>query len=134
MARKLTDKQEAYKNNRIKGMGVSASYKAAYSAKGMTDQVVSIEANKLEHDPRISIGIAKAKKSVADKVLVTVEDVVRGLLKETKEEGEGSTPGSRINAWKILSDHTGSFDANKQRLEHSGEIHITHEQWLDTLD
>ena len=134
MARKLTDKQEEYKNNRIKGMGVSASYKAAYDAEGMTDQVVSIEANKLEQDPRIAIDIAKARKSVTDKVLVTVEDVVRGLLKETKEEVEGSTPGSRINAWKTLSDYTGSFDANKQKLEHSGEVHITHEQWLDTLD
>ncbi|MBL4795928.1 MAG: hypothetical protein JKY50_00790 [Oleispira sp.] len=134
MARKLTDKQEAYKNNRIKGMGVSASYRAAYDSKGMNDRTASIEANKLEQDPRIAPEIAKAKKSVTDKVLVTVEDVVRGLLKETKEEVEGSTPGSRINAWKILSDHTGSFDANKQKLEHSGEIHITHEQWLDTLD
>ena len=134
MARKLTDKQEAYKNNRIKGIPVGKAYSAAYDTSGMSDNAASKEASKLEHDPRIAPAIAKAKKSVADKVLVTVEDVVRGLLKETKEEVEGSTPGSRISAWKILSDHTGSFDANKQKLEHSGEIHVTHEQWLDTLD
>jgi len=134
MARKLTDKQEAYKNNRINGMGVSSSYKAAYDAEGMNNKVVSVEANKLEQDPRISIGIEKAKKATADKVLVSLEDVVKGLLKETAEEVEGSTSGTRINAWKALGDYTGGFDANKQKMEHSGEIHMTHEQWLDDLE
>ena len=121
MPRKLTDKQEAYKNNRIKGMGVSESYRAAYDSKGMNDRTASIEANKLEHDPRIAPEIAKAKKKVADKVLVTVEDVVKGLLAETKEESDGSTSGSRINAWTKLGDFTGGFDANKKKVELSGD-------------
>ena len=125
MARKLTDKQEAYKNNRISGMGVSASYKAAYSAKGMMDKTVSIEANKLEQDPRIATEIANAKKVATDRVLVTVEDVVNGLLKETKEMADGSTSGSRINAWNKLGDFTGGFDANKQKVEHSGKIDLS---------
>lgn len=124
MPRKLTDKQEAYKNNRISGMGVSASYRAAYDVKTMSDKSLSVAANKLEQDDRIAIEIANAKKSATDKVLVTVEDVVNGLLAETKKESDGSTSGSRINAWNKLGDYTGGFDANKQKVEHSGKIDL----------
>ncbi len=134
MARKLTDKQEAYKNNRIKGMPVGKAYKAVYDITNMSDGAVRKEASVLENDPRIAPAVAKAKKSVTDKVLISVEDVVRGLMDETKKGDDDTTPTSRVSAWKALSDYTGSFDANKQKLEHSGEIHITHEQWLDTLD
>ena len=135
MARKLTDKQEAYKNNRIAGMGVSASYRAAYDVKTMSDKSLSVAANKLEQDDRIAIEIDKAKKSVTDKALVTVEDVVKGLLKETSEEADTSTSSSRINAWNKLSDYTGGFDANKQKVEHSGTIEgLTDEQLNKKLE
>ena len=117
MTRKLTDKQEAYKNNRIKGMPVGKAYKAVYDITNMSDGAVRKEASVLENDPRIAPAIAKAKKLVADKVLVTVEDVVNGLLAETKKEAETSTSSSRINAWNKLSDFTGGFDANKQKVE-----------------
>jgi hypothetical protein len=124
MARKLTDKQEAYKNNRIKGMGVSESYRAAYDADGMNDKCVSVNANKLEQDDRIAIGIAKAKEKATERALVTVEDVVNGLLLEAQTNGEGSTQGARVSAWKHLGEYTGKFDANKQKVEHSGELDL----------
>lgn len=120
MPRKLTDKQEAYKNNRIAGMGVSASYNAAYPDQKMNRTAVSVAANKLEHDPRISLGIAEAKKAVAESVLVTVQDVVNGLLVEAQCNGEGSSQSARVAAWKALSDYTGGFDTNKIKQEVSG--------------
>ena len=124
MPRKLTDKQEAYKNNRIRGMGVSESYKAAYDVKLMTDNAVSVEANVLEHDPRIAQVIKAKKEQATERALVTVEDVVRGLLTEATESGEGSTQGARVSAWKHLGEYTGKFDANKQKVEHSGELDL----------
>ena len=124
MTRKLTDKQEAYKNNRIKGMGVSESYKAAYNVKLMTDNAVSKEANVLEQDPRIAQEIKAKKEEATERALVTVEDVVKGLLLEAQTNGEGSTQGARVSAWKHLGEYTGSFDANKQKVEHSGELDI----------
>lgn len=135
MARKLTDKQEAYKNNRIKGMGVSESYRAAYDVKVMGDKSLSVAANKLEQDDRIAIEIDKAKKTAADKALVTIEDVVKGLLEETKKTDDTTTPTSRVSAWKALSDYTGGFDANKQKVEHSGAIDgLTDEQLNNKLE
>ncbi len=120
MPRKLTDKQEAYKNNRIEGMGCSASYRAAYNCPTMSDNAVSKEATKLEQDPRIAPEIKVKRKEAAERALVTVEDVVKGLLIEAQTNGEGSTASARVSAWKALSDFTGGFDANKVKTELTG--------------
>jgi phage terminase small subunit len=117
MSRKLTSKQEAYKNNRIAGMGVSESYRAAYDVKKMSPTSVSVAANKLEKDDRIAIEIQIAKESAAERALVTTEDVVKGLLVEAQCNGEGSSQSARVAAWKALSDFTGGFDTNKQKVQ-----------------
>jgi len=124
MPRKLTNKQEAYKNNRIKGMGVKDSYMDAYDTQNMSDKAISKEASILENDPRIAPAIKAKKEEATERALVTVEDVVRGLHKEANETGEGSTQGARVSAWKHLGEYTGSFDANKQKVEHSGELDL----------
>jgi len=121
MPRKLTVKQEAYKNNRIKGMGVSESYRAAgYNCKVMSDKAISVEANKLEKNPRISLAIKEKRQEAAERAIVTTEDVVKGLLKEAELTGEGSSQSGRVNAWKALSDFTGGFDTNKVKTELTG--------------
>jgi len=120
MPRKLTDKQEAYKNNRIMGMGVSESYRAAYTCKTMNDRNVSVEANKLEHDPRIAPEIEAKRIEATERAFVTVEEVVNGLLTEAQCNGEGSSQSARVSAWKALSDYTGGFDTNKIKSEVSG--------------
>ena len=125
MPRKLTAKQEAYKNNRIKGMGVSESYRAAYDAEGMSDNALSKEASKLEHDPRIAPEIEAKRKEATERALVTVEDVVKGLLIEAQTNGEGSTQSARVAAWKVLTDYVGGFDSNKQKIEHSTDKELS---------
>ena len=134
MARALTEKQEAYKNNRIKGMPVGKAYRAAYDVDDMSENAIRKEASVLEHDPRIAPAVAKAKEKASEKATVTLEMVLTGLLLEASANGEGCTQSARVSAWKALGDHTGGFDANKTKMEHSGEIHMTHEQWLDELD
>lgn len=122
MARKLTAKQEAYKNYRIMGKGKSESYRAAYDTDNMSDAAVAVAANELEKNPKISLSIEEAREEATERALVTVEDVVKGLLAETKKDAEGSTHSGRINAWGKLSDFTGSFDANRQKLDVQGNI------------
>ena len=122
MPRKLTDKQEAYKNNRIKGMGVMDSYKDAYNTSKMNSQTISKEANKLENDPRIAPFIKAKKEEATERALVTVEDVVKGLLLEATTNGEGSTQGARVTAWKHLSEFTGGFDANRLKVDMNTEV------------
>jgi phage terminase small subunit len=131
MARKLTLKQETYKNNRIAGMGVSESYRSAYDCKTMTGRNISVEANKLEQDPRIAPELKVKRAEATERALVTTEDVVRGLLKEALGKGEDTTPSARVAAYKHLSEYTGGFDANKQKIEHSGSIESLSDEQLD---
>lgn len=122
MARKLTAKQEAYKNYRIMGKGLKESYCAVYNAKNMSDNSINKEAYQLDNHPMIAPHIENAAKEATERALVTVEDVVKGLLKETAEDVAGSTHSGRVAAWKGLGEHTGGFDTNKHKLEHSGNI------------
>ena len=133
VARKLTQKQEAYKNNRIKGMSRQDSYKAAYSAKGMNCNSITKETELLEKHPLIAPDLLISTNKATEKAIVTLEMVLNGLLSEAQDKGEGCTQSARVSAWKTLTDYTGSFDANKQKTELSGKVHITHEQWLDNL-
>jgi hypothetical protein len=125
MPRKLTNKQEAYKNNRIAGMGVSESYRASYDASGMSDKAVSKEADILEKDPRIAPEVKLKRKEAADKALVTTEDVVRLLYQEAKGDGKDTSPAARVSALKTLGDFTGGFDANTKKVAHSGAIDLS---------
>jgi len=126
MARKLTAKQEAYKNNRISGMGVSESYRAAYDVKKMSDKSVSVAANKLEQDDRIAIEIQaktiEIQEKAIERAIVTIEDVVKGLLLEAQANGEGCTQSARVAAWKALTDFTGGFDSNRQKVDLNTEV------------
>ena len=119
MARKLTDKQEAYKNNRISGMSTQDAYRASYDATGMSNNTIAKEADKLDKHPLIAPKLLECREIAADKAIVTLEMVLNGLLLEATANGEGCTQSARVAAWKALSDHTGGFDTNKQKLEHT---------------
>lgn len=132
-SRKLTAKQEAYKNNRIAGMGVCESYNAAYPDQNMSQKAVSVAANKLEKDPRISLEVNAKRKQATERALITTEDLVKMLLVEAQNIEDGSTHGARVSAIKLLTDFTGGFDNNRQKV-HNTNIEMTQEQWLESLD
>jgi len=77
--------------------------------------------------------IKAARKEVAERALVTIEDVVAGLLVEAQCNGEGSSQGARVSAWKELGNFTGGFDKNKQQIEQK-TIEMTQEEWLTSLN
>jgi phage terminase small subunit len=79
MARKLTSKQEAYKNNRIAGMGVSESYRAAYDCTVMSVKSVSAAAGKLEKDDRIAMAIKEAREKAEGSAVMSREEALEKL-------------------------------------------------------
>lgn len=121
MARKLTAKQEAFKNLRIQGVGVSASYKLAYPDQNMNDKAVSVAANKLDKDPRVRLEVNAKRKEAAERAVVTTKELAKMLLSEGRGDKEDSTPASRVAALKTLTDYTGGFDANKVKTEVTGK-------------
>lgn len=77
--RKLTAKQEAYKNARIAGSKPSAAYDIAYPTHKMSRNAVSKEAAKLEKDPRIAPIIKEKCKQATDSAVMTRQEALEKL-------------------------------------------------------
>lgn len=77
--RKLTAKQLKYRNLRLKGKGVSESYRGAYNCKKMGFKSISVAANVLENDPRISVVLEEAKQREFEKSIMGRDEALQRL-------------------------------------------------------
>jgi len=77
--RKLTAKQEAYKNARIAGMNLTDAYIHAYSTKSMSRKCIYIEAYKLEQHPQVSLYIAAGSKVAETSAIMTRSEALERL-------------------------------------------------------
>ena len=114
MADKLTDKQRRFVEEYCSN-GFNAT-KAAITA-GYSEKTAQEQSSRLLSNVMVSDSIQSFMSKATEKAIVTVEDIVRGLQKEATLEGEGSSHAARISAWKALTDYTGGFDNNKQKIE-----------------
>ena len=124
----LSSKQQAFAEAYCAN-GFNAT-KAALSA-GYSEKTSYAQGHHLLKNVEIQEHIQKFKDKATERALVTIEDVVRGLLREAKYDDDGNTHSARVAAWKALSDYTGGFDANKQKVEHSGEVAQLSDQQID---
>jgi len=70
-----------------------------------------------------------------EKFSVTTEGILERLAIESGYAGEhlipeDSTQSGRVSALKQMAEHTGGFDANKNKHE---VVQVNHEDWLDSL-
>lgn len=111
---KLTDKQrsfiEHYCSNGFNA--TQAAISAGYSEKTAQEQSSRLLTNVMISDA-IQLFMGKATK----KALITTEDIVKRLIDEAEYVGEGASHSARIAALKALTDFTGGFDNNKQKVE-----------------
>jgi phage terminase small subunit len=125
----LTAKQqafcEAYVSNGFNAL--QAAISAGYSEK-TAKEIGSENLTK----PNIAEYVAKFKENATERALVTIEDVVRGLMAEAQGSGEDTSTSARVAAWKALTDYTGGFDQNKIKQENVN-IEMSHEEWLESL-
>ena len=124
---KMTAKQQAFCEHYVAN-GFNA-LQAAISA-GYSEKTAGEMGYENLNKPHIAEYIAKFKEKASNRALVTVEDVVNGLLHEARGLGEDTSTSARVAAYKALSDYTGGFDSNKN---HNVNIETTHEEWLDSL-
>ena len=89
---------------------------------GYSDKTARSQGQRLLTNVDIDAHIQQFKSKATDKALVTVEDIVRGLLLEATSNGEGCTQSARVAAWKALTDYTGGFDANVQKVAVDTEV------------
>ena len=89
-----------------------AAITAGYSARS-----AEVQGSRLLSNDNIRAAADAFKAKGAKKALVTVEDIVKGLMLEATSNGEGCTQSARVSAWKALTDYTGGFDANVKKVE-----------------
>ena len=111
---KLTDKQrrfvEEYCSNGFNA--TQAALKAGYKP----DNVRTTASENLAK-PYIQDYIAEFMAKASERALVTTADIVERLWEEANLKEEGGSQSGRIQALKILTDFTGGFDANKQKVD-----------------
>ena len=118
----LTDKQrrfvEEYCSNGFNATqaAITAGYSVHSARQGASDTLAK---------QYIQDAIQLFMQAATDRALVTIEDVVNGLLTEAQCNGEGSSQSARVSAWKALSDYTGGFDANTKKIEISTREELT---------
>lgn len=111
---KLTDKQRRFVEEYCSN-GFNAT-QAAISA-GYSEKTACKIASENLSKPDIQTGIQEFMSKATKKALITTEDVVRGLMREAEYYEEGASPSARVSALKALTDYTGGFDNNKQKVE-----------------
>ena len=111
---KLTDKQRSFIEHYCSN-GFNAT-QAAISA-GYSEKTAQEQSSRLLSNVIISDAIQEFMGKATKKALITTEDIVKRLMDESEYVGEGSSHSARIAALKTLTDYTGGFDNNKQKVE-----------------
>jgi phage terminase small subunit len=83
---------------------------------GYSERSAEMAGSRLMSKDNISSAVDAFKANASKKALVTIDDIVTGLLLEATSNGEGCTQSARVAAWKALTDFTGGFDANVKKV------------------
>lgn len=124
---KLTAKQEAFCQSIADGLGQADSYRAAYDAEGMKDNVIYARASELMKNGKMTDRIKELRSEVQEKQLWSREMSVKALV-QAYREGSGSV---KVSAVKELNAMHGYNEPSK--LSISGNI-ITRIQRVVTDD
>lgn len=81
MSDTLTPKQEKFAQRLVETDKPSESYRHAYDAENMSDEAVSVEACRLQDNPRVALRIAELRQLHLKRHQVTVDRVVSELSK-----------------------------------------------------
>ena len=105
---RLTDRQAKYVQNRLKGLGKSASAIAA----GYSSNSPDVAAAKLENNPRVRKELDKANDRVFAKAEVTAEDIVKESWSIATDP---SVPAAaRVSALSLLAKRHREFSDKRE--------------------
>lgn len=83
---------------------------------GYSEKTAKEQGHRLLTNVHIKEAVDAFKAKGTERALVTIEDVVKGLMKEASGEQKDTTSPARNAAWKELSNYTGGFDANVRKV------------------
>ena len=109
---KLTAKQEAFCQGIADGLGQADSYRAAYDAEGMKDNVIYARASELMKNGKVTDRIKGLRSEVQDKQLWSREMSVKALV-QAYREGSGAV---KVSAVKELNAMHGYNEPSKLNI------------------
>jgi len=120
---KLTAKQEAFCQGIADGLGQADSYRAAYDAEGMKDNVIYARASELMKNGKVTDRIKELRSEVQDKQLWSREMSVKALV-QAYREGSGAV---KVSAVKELNAMHGYNEPSKLSITGSMVTRIIRE-------
>jgi phage terminase small subunit len=113
----LTPKQAAFVREYLVDLNATqAAIRAGYS-KSTAGQIGDENLKK----PQIADAIAKAQGKRAEKVELTAEMVINGLLKEATADDGPTCKAARVKAWELMGKHLGMM-TDRSKVEVSGDV------------
>ena len=125
----LTAKQEAFCQGIADGLGQADSYRAAYDAAGMKDNVIYARASELMKNGKITDRIKELRSQVQEKQLWSREMSVKALV-QAYREGSGSV---KVAAVKELNAMHGYNEPAKISVN-GNLVHKVVRQVIDDAD
>jgi len=116
---KLTKLQQHVAIAKLHGENIRKAYRVG-GGKAKTDNATDNAICIMLKNAKVNDFIVFMSEEAVERALCTTEDVVKGLLKEAtigKEKADETTPASRVSALKALSDYTGGFDNNVNKIK-----------------
>lgn len=124
---KLTTLKQEIALNSLSGMNDIDSYKNS-SGKAKTITAMESGACVILRNTEVTAFMDSMKQEAVDKALVTTTDVVKRMWEEGNDFSDGTSQSGRVSALKALTDYTGGFDNNKQKIE--GKIQASDDSGL----
>lgn len=113
----LTPKQAAFVQEYLVDLNATqAAIKAGYSEKTAAEQ-----ASRLLTNVKVQEAVMKGRDKLANKVEVTTEKVLGGLLKEASADDGPMCKAARVKAWELLGKHLGLL-TDRSKVEVSGDV------------
>ena len=120
--RPLTPKQQRFVDEYLIDLNATqAAIRAGYSAKTADKKGPALVGNS-----RIAAAIEAKKRERSERVELTQDAVIQGLLKEANLTGKGSSHSARVAAWAHLGKHLGMF-AEQVEVKQTARVHIVEE-------
>jgi phage terminase small subunit len=112
-AKPLTPKQAAFVREYLVDMNATrAATRAKYSKRTAEQQ-----GHRLLRNAGVAKAVASALQKRAERLELTQDTVVRGLLIEAEDRSRGASHSARVSAWTALGKHLGIF---VEKHEHTG--------------
>lgn len=88
--KRLTQKQEKFVQELIKGKSQREAYKSAYNAKKMSDNAIDVEASKLLKNPKVALRHEQLRsrviKRTEEKAIITAEEIIKEIASIAKDD------------------------------------------------